>query len=177
MDPSRDLDRIVSELNARPESDGDEASDTARLDRWLGALLAKGGSDLLLVPEAPVCILHEGGVRNIEAEPLSGSEIEAIVLPALTTPFARLPDGVDVLDLLAGAGFTALALSPDGAERLAGLDRPDRAAILLGAEGPGLPNDVLARARTITIPMAPGWDSLNVATAGAVVLHELARRP
>jgi twitching motility protein PilT len=31
-----------------------------------------------------VCILHEGGVRNIEAEPLSGSEIEAIVLPALT---------------------------------------------------------------------------------------------
>src|ERR1700690_1881818 len=84
MDPSRDLDRIVSELNARPETDGDEASDTAPLDRWLAALLAKGGSDLLLVPGAPVCILHEGGVRNIEAEPLSGSEIEAIVLPALT---------------------------------------------------------------------------------------------
>ena len=55
-----------------------------RLDRWLGALLAKGGSDLLLVPGAPVCILHEGGVRNLEAEPLNGSEIEAIVLPALT---------------------------------------------------------------------------------------------
>src|SRR5271163_1661866 len=84
MDPSRDLDRIVSELNARPETDGDEASDTAPLDRWLAALLAKGGSDLLLVPGAPVCILHEGGVKNIEAEPLNGSEIEAIVLPALT---------------------------------------------------------------------------------------------
>jgi twitching motility protein PilT len=84
MDPSRDLDRIVSELNARPEADGDEASDTAPLDRWLAALLAKGGSDLLLVPGAPVCILHEGGVRNVEAEPPSGSEIEAIVLPALT---------------------------------------------------------------------------------------------
>ena len=84
MDPSRDLDRIVSELNSRPETDGDEASDTAPLDRWLAALLAKGGSDLLLVPGAPVCILHEGGVRNIEAEPLSGLEIEAIVLPALT---------------------------------------------------------------------------------------------
>jgi twitching motility protein PilT len=84
MDASRDLDRIVSELNARPEADGDEASDTAPLDRWLAALLAKGGSDLLLVPGAPVCILHEGGVRNIESEPLNGSEIEAIVLPALT---------------------------------------------------------------------------------------------
>jgi twitching motility protein PilT len=84
MDPSRDLDRIVSELNARPESESDEASDTAPLDRWLAVLLAKGGSDLLLVPGAPVCILHEGGVRNLESEPLNGSEIEAIVLPALT---------------------------------------------------------------------------------------------
>ena len=84
MDSSRDLDRIVSELNARPETDGDESSDTAPLDRWLAALLAKGGSDLLLVPGAQVCILHEGGVRNIEAGSLSGSEIEAIVLPALT---------------------------------------------------------------------------------------------
>src|SRR5580698_1190095 len=84
MDPSPDLDRIVSELNARPEADGDEASDTAILDRWLSTLLARGGSDLLLVPGAPVCILHEGGVKNIEAEPLNGSEIEAIVLPALT---------------------------------------------------------------------------------------------
>ena len=84
MDPSRDLDRIVSELNARPEADGDEASDTAPLDRWLAALQAKGGSDLLLVPGAPVCMLHEGGVRNLESEPLDGSEIEAVVLPALT---------------------------------------------------------------------------------------------
>src|SRR5271170_3300306 len=84
MDPSRDLDRIVSELNARPEIDGDEASDTAPLDRWLSALLAKGGSDLLLIPGAPVSILHEGGVRSLESEPLNGSEIEALVLPALT---------------------------------------------------------------------------------------------
>ncbi|HXN25512.1 MAG TPA: PilT/PilU family type 4a pilus ATPase [Candidatus Acidoferrales bacterium] len=84
MDPSRDLDRIVSELNARPEADGDEASDTAPLDRWLAALLAKGGSDLLLVPGAPACMLQEGGVRNLESEPLHGSEIEAVVLPALT---------------------------------------------------------------------------------------------
>jgi twitching motility protein PilT len=84
MDPSRDLDQIVSELNARPEADGGETSDTAPLDRWLAGLLAKGGSDLLLVPGAPVCILHEGGVRNIETEPLHGSEIEAVVLPALT---------------------------------------------------------------------------------------------
>ena len=42
MDPSRDLDRIVSELNARPEADGDESSDTAILDRWLSTLARQG---------------------------------------------------------------------------------------------------------------------------------------
>jgi len=47
-------------------------------------------------------------------------------------------------------------------------------ALLLGAEGPGL--SAAARAacdELITIPMAPGADSLNVATAGAVALHHL----
>ena len=37
----------------------------------------------------------------------------------------------------------------------------------------GLADDILARAPTVSIPMAPGWDSLNVAAASAVVLHEL----
>jgi twitching motility protein PilT len=84
MNPSRDLDRIVEELNARPEADSDDSSDTGILDRWLATLLSKGGSDLLLIPGAPACILLEGGVRNIEAEPLTGSEIEAVVRPALS---------------------------------------------------------------------------------------------
>jgi tRNA G18 (ribose-2'-O)-methylase SpoU len=75
--------------------------------------------------------------------------------------------------LLERAGFTALALSPSGAEPLAGLARPDRAAVLLGSEGAGLDTALLRRVRTVAIPMAAGWDSLNVATASAVMLHEL----
>jgi tRNA G18 (ribose-2'-O)-methylase SpoU len=75
--------------------------------------------------------------------------------------------------LLERAGFAALALSPGGGERLAGLARPDRVAVLLGTEGPGLDAEVLRRTRTVSIPMAAGWDSLNVAAASAVMLHEL----
>jgi tRNA G18 (ribose-2'-O)-methylase SpoU len=46
--------------------------------------------------------------------------------------------------------------------------------VLLGAEGPGLTEAVLARAdRCVRIPMAAGVDSLNVATAGAVALAQL----
>ena len=45
--------------------------------------------------------------------------------------------------------------------------------LLLGSEGPGLPDAVLARARTVSIPMAAGFDSLNVATTAGIALHQL----
>jgi tRNA G18 (ribose-2'-O)-methylase SpoU len=51
-----------------------------------------------------------------------------------------------------------------------------KVALVLGSEGPGL--SAAARAacdQLITIPMAPGADSLNVATAGAVALYHLQR--
>jgi tRNA G18 (ribose-2'-O)-methylase SpoU len=106
-------------------------------------------------------------------DPLYRKAIRVSVGAALKVPFARFGHEVDPLGLLESAGFTALALSPGGEQAVATLTRPGRAAILLGAEGPGLPPDLLKRARTVTIPMAPGWDSLNVATASAIVLHQL----
>jgi tRNA G18 (ribose-2'-O)-methylase SpoU len=108
-------------------------------------------------------------------DPLYRKAIRVSVGAALTIPFARLPPADDPLEMLTRAGFTVLALSPRGAEPLAGVARPDRAAVLLGAEGAGLPDDLLQRARTLAIPMAAGWDSLNVAAASAIVLHELTR--
>ncbi|HXY09159.1 MAG TPA: PilT/PilU family type 4a pilus ATPase [Terriglobales bacterium] len=56
----------------------------SRLDEWLRALVAYGGSDLLLVPGAPACVRFEGEVRNFEEAPLEGADIEAAVIPALT---------------------------------------------------------------------------------------------
>ena len=48
----------------------------------------------------------------------------------------------------------------------------ERVALLLGAEGPGLSEEALAAADVrVRIPMAPGVDSLNVATAAAVAFH------
>ena len=49
-----------------------------------------------------------------------------------------------------------------------------RAALVLGPEGPGLEADALARCdRIVRIPMAGGVDSLNVAAAGAILMHRL----
>jgi tRNA G18 (ribose-2'-O)-methylase SpoU len=108
-------------------------------------------------------------------DPLYRKAIRVSVGAALKVPFARLGDGEDPLALLEFAGFEALALAPAGTEPVSALRRPSRAAVLLGAEGPGLPPELLARARTLRIPMADGWDSLNVAAASAIVLHQLTR--
>jgi tRNA G18 (ribose-2'-O)-methylase SpoU len=54
-------------------------------------------------------------------------------------------------------------------------DPPERLALVFGAEGDGLTRNALDEADTIvTIPMAHGVDSLNVAAAAAVVLYALA---
>ncbi len=59
------------------------APEAGRLNQWLSALVSQRGSDLLLICGAPPCIRVEGNVRAIGSEALTGTEIEAAVLPAL----------------------------------------------------------------------------------------------
>jgi tRNA G18 (ribose-2'-O)-methylase SpoU len=107
-------------------------------------------------------------------DPLYRKAIRVSVGAALTMSFARLAPGEDFVDLLAGRGFEIIALSPAGQGTLAELAPERRRAALFGAEGPGLPPALLARCRTLRIPMAGGFDSLNVATTSGIVLHRLA---
>jgi len=85
MDEAPEIDRIVNELNELRESEGSESASAAQLDGWLKTLIAHGGSDLLLVAGAPACIRAKGVVQKIETRTLDGPEIEAAVLPALTS--------------------------------------------------------------------------------------------
>ena len=105
-------------------------------------------------------------------DPLYRKAIRVSVGGCLKVPFARF-DGADPPAVLKAAGFESLALSPQGDERLADYRRSERVAVLLGAEGPGLSQTLLARARTVRIPMATGFDSLNVATTSGIVLAHL----
>jgi tRNA G18 (ribose-2'-O)-methylase SpoU len=107
-------------------------------------------------------------------DPFYRKAIRVSVGAALVAPLARLSPGEDAIDLLERFGFRALALTPAGATTLTRLARPRRAAVLLGAEGPGLPPSVLARAEGVAIPMSGGMDSLNVAVTSGIVLHHLA---
>jgi tRNA G18 (ribose-2'-O)-methylase SpoU len=107
-------------------------------------------------------------------DPLYRKAIRVSVGGSLVVPFAREGSAEAILDLLSAHGFEMLALSPAGEATLGGIARPQRAALLLGAEGPGLPDHILARTRTVRIPMKAGFDSLNVATTSGIALHALA---
>lgn len=109
-------------------------------------------------------------------DPLYRKAIRVSVGAALTVPFARLERGEDPLALFARHGFAPIALSPAGAVALSDWQPAPRNAVLLGAEGPGLDPSLLARAATVSIPMAAGFDSLNVATTSGIVLHHLVSR-
>jgi tRNA G18 (ribose-2'-O)-methylase SpoU len=109
-------------------------------------------------------------------DPLYRKAIRVSVGAALTTPFARAGDAEHLSRRLTGAGFAVVALSPGGRVDLTDFAPGARTAALFGAEGPGLPLAVLGQVESVRIPMARGFDSLNVATASGIVLHHLAAR-
>jgi tRNA G18 (ribose-2'-O)-methylase SpoU len=112
------------------------------------------------------------------ADPLYRRSVRVSMGHVLQVPFAVLPGSwPQSLGAVRAAGFRVLAMTPAAdavplAEVAAATS--GRWALLLGAEGPGLSPGALACAdERVRIPMAPGVDSLNVATAAAVALSHL----
>jgi tRNA G18 (ribose-2'-O)-methylase SpoU len=112
-------------------------------------------------------------------DPLYRRAVRVSMGQVFALPYAYLPWPAG-LDHLRTAGFRVLALTP--APDATALDElvlaaDDRAALLLGAEGPGLSAEALAGSDVrVRIPMARGVDSLNVASAAAVACWVLGRR-
>jgi tRNA G18 (ribose-2'-O)-methylase SpoU len=107
------------------------------------------------------------------ADPLYRRSVRVSMGHVVQVPFAVLPgpwpESLALLD-----GFTTVALTPGGSVLLRDVPTLPRWAVLLGAEGPGLSQQALARAQLrVRIPMAAGVDSLNVATAAAVAFAHL----
>ncbi|MBA69385.1 MAG: RNA methyltransferase [Rhizobiales bacterium] len=107
--------------------------------------------------------------------PLYRKAIRVSVGAALRVPFCTDGDAGDILATLHEAGFATIALSPGGTTDIADIKPARRTALVVGAEGPGLPAQILEKARTVRIPQAPGMDSLNVATATGLALWQVAR--
>lgn len=108
-------------------------------------------------------------------DPLYRKAIRVSVGGALVVPFARCESEDVMLDVIERSSLEAVALTPRGEVAIDRLPPCDRRVILLGTEGEGLPEHVLARARAVRIDMAPTLDSLNVAVASGIALHEAMR--
>ena len=80
------------------------------------------------------------------------------------------------LAMCAVNGATVLALDPRAKESLDDVDLRGPVAIAVGAEGAGLPPDLLDNARAVSIPRARRVESLNAAVAGSLALYEAARQ-
>lgn len=95
-------------------------------------------------------------------------------------PVARVTNLARAIEALKQAGFWILAAALEEGRSI--YELPDRVltgdlALVLGAEGQGVRPSILEQSdHRIWIPMRGEVESLNVSTAGAVILYELLRR-
>ncbi|MFE5208173.1 TrmH family RNA methyltransferase [Streptomyces sp. NPDC056600] len=113
------------------------------------------------------------------ADPLYRRAVKVSMGTVFQVPWTRLETWPADVGRLREAGFTvaAFCLSEQAVtlDELAARD-DERLALVFGTEGDGLSPSVLAEADVhVTIPMAEGVDSLNVAAASAVAFY--ATRP
>jgi tRNA G18 (ribose-2'-O)-methylase SpoU len=113
-------------------------------------------------------------------DPMYRKAIRTSMGASLTMPFATIEPWPAVLHDLARDGWSIIAMTPapqspafrDVVPALAGT----RVAVVVGHEGDGVSAEALdACTHQARIPMTPGVDSLNVATAAAIALYELTR--
>lgn len=116
-------------------------------------------------------------VAGTSADPLGWKALRGSMGSALRLPVVRSADAVAACDALRAHGLDLLATSPRADLTLYECDLAGPTAILLGGEGRGLRDDVLAAASgRIAIPMREGVESLNVAVAAALVAYEARRQ-
>lgn len=108
-------------------------------------------------------------------DPLYRKSIRVSMGHVLRVPYGWVDGVPGALAEIQAQGLTPVALTTDpGAPGIETLGRIERPALLLGSEGEGLSAGALSQVHVwVRIPMAPGVDSLNVVTAGAVALNRL----
>ena len=111
------------------------------------------------------------------ADPLSWKALRGSMGSAFRVPHLR---GIPIdraMDLLESRRISILATAAQGERRYDEADLRGPVAIVVGAEGGGLPASVLDRAAArLRIPLREPVESLNVGVAAALVLFEAARQ-
>lgn len=111
------------------------------------------------------------------ADPFSPKALRSSMGSAFRLPVVTGETGPEVLREAADRGFSILAADGLGAVPFLEVDWRGPLALVLGNEGRGVDPELMGLCqKRVTIPMAGQVESLNVATAGAVLLFEAARQ-
>jgi TrmH family RNA methyltransferase len=143
---------------------------------------------------AAVDVQDPGNVGSILRAAEAGGVAGALVCGTSANPFAwkavrgsmgsvfRLPiatgiTAVEAVTCLRASGRRLVAAVARGGDDPDAIDWRGRVGLLLGGEGRGLSDEIVARCDTrVTIPMAPEVESLNVAMAAAVLVYAARRQ-
>ena len=167
--------RGVLGLGQRPTATGEPPSD---FGLGLGLIGVSDPDNVGSLLRSAACL----GVRDIwidrtTIDPLARRVTRVSMAHNLAARIHSIGNAADAISQLRRRGIEVLASTPavDAIDVTA--HSPCRPAVLLlGHEGEGLPADVQAAAtHRICIAMPPGPDSLNVAVAGAILMHHLQR--
>ena len=108
--------------------------------------------------------------------PLYRKAIRVSMGATLVLPWVQNGSIEDIIQQLRNADFGIYALSLQGATKLEEMQFERQSAFVFGEEAHGLPLQVQYLCKAITIPMANGTDSLNVAATSAIVFDAVRRQ-
>ena len=116
-------------------------------------------------------------VAGTSANPFSWRALRGSMGSALRLPVAGGQTLGAVVRCAKAAGARTVAAVPRGGTSPDDIDWRGAVTLILGGEGRGLPPDVLEDCDdTVTIPMTPPVESLNVAVAGAILIYAARRQ-
>ena len=156
-------------------------------DMWLADLLSGAPEKAVLLVLDQVTDPHNVGaiMRSAAAfgaigivtqdrhSPIEGGVLAKAASGALErVPWARVVNLSRALEEIAEAGFWRIGLAGDATSDLKDTLGPQRVALVLGAEGPGMRQNVRDHCDAIArLPISAAVESLNVSNAAAIALY------
>ncbi len=176
MSPVRHPSGIVGLAHARPSSLDDALAHAPQLVLLLNGIQDAGNVGAI-VRAADGCGATGVIAADGTADPFGWKALRGAMGSTFRLPIAVRQSASTAVSRFKGRGVTIVATVPRQGTPLPAFRFRGPVAILLGGEGAGLPDALVAAAdERLSIPMRPPVESFNVAITAALILYEAAKQ-